>query len=62
MTVADKINSLTKYVDTMKTRLGSAVPEKHAHRSEVYRAWVKREIEMHTKKLEDLKLLPPSKK
>lgn len=60
-TIADKILSLEKYVEDMKTRLASPVPAKHAHRPEIFRAWLAREIKMHTTKIEDLKLLPPSK-
>lgn len=53
---AEKITALQVYVDGLKSRLSSPVPEKHKDRPEQYKGWLKREIEQHTKKLEDLKM------
>ena len=60
-TIAEKIDKLQAYVDLMMTKPVGGIPEKHSHRPDVYRTWVKREIETHTKKMEDLKLMPPGK-
>lgn len=54
--VQDKIISLTKYVESLKTRLDT-VPDRRKGQEEVYKAWVNREIKMTTKKIEELKLV-----
>lgn len=56
MTVSEKIVSLTKYVDDMKSKLSGPVPEKHrSDNGTAYRAFLEREIKMHSKKIEDLR-------
>lgn len=52
----EKIVSLTKYVDDLKSRLNSnKVPERAKANPEPYKEWLRREIDMHTKKIEFLK-------
>jgi len=52
----DKVNRLQKYVDDLKQKLnGGMFGAKHAKAPEVYAAWLKREIDQHTKKIDRLK-------
>lgn len=52
----DKVLKLQKYVDGLKTRLnGKNFGTKHAKAPEVYKAWLVREIDQHTKKIDKLK-------
>lgn len=50
MAANDKITSLTKYVEDMKSRL------EQPGKTDAYYAWVRKEIAFHTKKIEDLKM------
>lgn len=53
----EKINRLTIYVESLKQKLNSGMfGAKHANAPEVYRAWLKREIDQHSKKIESLRL------
>lgn len=53
----DKVLRLIKYVDDLKQKLaGGMFGPKHANAPEVYKAWLKREIDQHTKKIEALRL------
>ena len=51
----EKLQSLTKYASQMKERLNSAVPPKHAHRPEAYKAWLTKELTMTNAKLDAAK-------
>ena len=53
---AEKITALQVYVDGLKSRLSSPIPEKHKAAPQPYIDWLNREIAQHTKKLEDLKM------
>ncbi len=56
MTVKEKIVSLTKYVTEMQNKLTSPIPSKHrGDGGAAYRAFLEREIKMHSKKVEELK-------
>ncbi len=54
MKPAEKIVALTKYVEGLKRR-ESAIPASRMHQEGQYRAWLKREIEVHSAKIEMLK-------
>ncbi len=56
----EKVNNLIKYVETMKARLQN-IPERRKG-NEVYLQWINREIEVHMKKAEELKLYLQDKK
>lgn len=52
---ASKIQKLNKYVAEMKGRLDSnMIGSKYAGTPEQYKRFLKREIETHTKKIQDL--------
>lgn len=54
---SEKITKLTKYVDDLKTKLNSGMfGSRHEQAPEVYRAWLVREIDQHSKKIEALRL------
>ncbi len=52
----DKLKNLTKYLEDTKSKLSSDVPPKHKLRAAQYKAFLNKEVELTTKKLEDLKL------
>ena len=52
----DKILTLTKYAEQLKSRLTDPLPIKHSHRLEAYRQFLKNELEGVTKKLAEAKL------
>lgn len=52
----EKIIKLTKYVEDMKSRLGSDTPAKHASHPQAYKQFLEREIVAATRKIESLKL------
>lgn len=55
--VREKINKLNTYVEGLKEKLnGGMFGPKHEKNPEVYRAWLKREIDQHTKKIENLRI------
>lgn len=58
----EKITALQKYVDGLKARLNAPVTCKHKDNPEGIKNWLKREIEQHTRKLEDLKMYLPASK
>lgn len=53
--VSDRISRLTKYLDHIKSRVGSTIPERHKNRPEAYKAWLALEVKRTTKKLESLR-------
>lgn len=62
----DKVQSLTKYVAEMKSKLADPVPAKHADKPDggkAYRAFLQKEVDYHQRKLDGYKLTnEPSKK
>jgi hypothetical protein len=63
MASKDKVKSLSVYVEDLKNKLKSAdVPERHKHRPDIYRDWLKREISAASTKLEDIKLFAATKR
>lgn len=52
----EKLVTLNKYADQLKSRLSDSVPVKHSNRIEQYRQFLKNELEGVTKKLNDAKL------
>lgn len=52
--IKDKIQRLTKYVETMKNRLTN-IPARHANK-DVYLAWVNREIQVAQSTIDKLKM------
>lgn len=54
--VQNEISRLTKYLDNVKTRMSSAIPEKHKNRPNEYKAWLKLEFKRTSKKIESLKV------
>lgn len=52
----EKIANLTRYVESLKNRLSSPTPSKHAAHPASYRQFLEREIQVATKQLEDSKL------
>lgn len=57
----EKIVSLTKYLNEMKNKLDSSIPEKWAHSPESYKNFLQREVRLTAKKLDDAKLTADSK-
>jgi hypothetical protein len=51
----DKILRLTKYLEGVKSRLSTGIPERHKNRQEAYKAHLKLEIKRTTKKIESLR-------
>jgi hypothetical protein len=51
----DKMKQLAKYIDKLKERSASDTPEKHANREKSYRDFLKKEIELAEKTLQELK-------
>lgn len=65
MAANDRLIKLTKYVNDMKSKLSDAAPPKHAGKSDnglAYKNFLKREITMHQKQIDDLKMNEPAKK
>ncbi len=58
----DKLTRLTRYVDDLKNKLTSPVPQKRAKSPETYKTFLRREIETHSRKIDELKLIEPVKK
>lgn len=52
---ADKISKLTKYLEQIKSRMASAVPEKHKQRPEAFKDWLALEFKRTTRKIEGLR-------
>ncbi len=53
----EKLTSLVKYQSSLKERLNSIVlPEKHTHRPESYKHFLKNELRLVTNKIEAAKL------
>jgi hypothetical protein len=50
----DKLNRLTKYAEHIKTRISSAIPEKHKHRVDTYKKWLDSEFRRTMRKIESL--------
>lgn len=42
----EKVKSLTKYLEDLKNRLNSDIPEKHKNRPEQFKAFLQREIKL----------------
>jgi hypothetical protein len=51
----EKVVSLTKYLDSLKSKLTDKTPDKHKNREETYKQFISREIEMTEAKLNHLK-------
>lgn len=62
MAASDKLAKLNKYVADLKSKLADPTPAKHASHPQTYKQFLTREIEMHQKKIDDLKLSEPAKK
>ena len=58
----DRATDLTKYVESLKSRLASPVSTKHASNPESYHAFLRKEINLHSQKIESLRLSEPAKK
>lgn len=52
----DKIVSLSKYLEDIKSKLASEVPSKHKNRVSQYKAFLTKEVDLTTKKIDNLKL------
>jgi len=53
----DKLNSLLKYAEDTKNRLESeAIPAKHASHPEAYKAYLRRELEVVTRKIDGIRM------
>lgn len=52
----DKVNKLQKYADDIKSRLSSAVPEKHKNHPDTYKRFLDNELKTVTSQLDRLKL------
>lgn len=52
----EKLSSLTKYANEIKSKLSSEIPPKHKNRVEAYLNYLKRELAAVTTKLDALKL------
>lgn len=52
----EKIQSLNKYAEQLKSRLTDPLPIKHSNRLEAYRQHLKRELDDVSKKLAEAKL------
>lgn len=52
----EKLLSLSKYVVDMQNKLDSIIPEKHKHRVEEYKEFLRREIRIHKMKLDEEKM------
>lgn len=52
----EKLLSLTKYSEDLKTKLINAIPAKHIGHPDTYKAFLKNELRMVTLKLESEKL------
>lgn len=55
MKPAEKIQSLTKYVEEHKARLAAPVTDKHSNHPEAYKAYLSLEIKKAEKTIEKLK-------
>lgn len=55
MKPAEKIASLTKYVDDHKARLSSPTPEKHKNHPEAYKSYLNLEITKANRTIEKLR-------
>ncbi len=55
MNNADEIKRLTKYADTLKSKLYSKTPEKHAHRIKEYKEFISRELQQTNLKIDTFK-------
>lgn len=53
---SDKLQSLTKYVSDMKSKLSSPTPDKWKHSPDSYRQFLEREIKFAEKKIDDSKM------
>lgn len=58
----DKLNKLIRYVDNLKNRLSEPAPTKRPVNLECYRRFLQREIDSHSKKIDDLRMSEPAKK
>jgi hypothetical protein len=58
----DRSTDLSKYLAHLQIRLNQAVPEKHKHRPDVFKNWLKLEIRRTNAKLEEFELNNPGKK
>jgi len=52
----EKIKKLNKYIGDLKSRLNSPTPSKWAHAPEAYKAFLKREIDLHFNKVTELQM------
>lgn len=53
----EKVISLTKYANDLKSRLSSPVPDKHKNRQSSYTNYLKNELDSVNAKLDALKLV-----
>ena len=51
----DKVARLQRYVEVLKQRLNGMVPEKHAHRPEVFKDMIQRDIRKTQAQIDKLK-------
>lgn len=51
----DQVPRLTRYVELLKQRLAGGIPEKHAHRPEVFKDMLKLDIKKTQAKIDKLK-------